>query len=343
MKIWMLAIVALLQFTAFAQFAPQPFEITGDVSKVKQKMVKVHYRYQLNGKSIDDSAIVKDNRYVLKGMTDEHVMLASDAVYADTSIEYDYRRDYQVIHIVPGTRATAKHGEVFAQSEIKGSAAQDEYNLLHERLVKGETDFVMDYIRQHPGSPLGIFLLTRFVMGPFVDPVRHEPLYNVLSDQIKNTPSGKLLGRRIAIAKRLAAGNPAPDVSQQDSAGNIIKLSGFKGKYVLLEFWASWCAPCRRENPMLVTMYNKYRSKGFEIFGISVDENRKSWISAMKKDGLTWTNTANMQNTENNPAALTYGVTAIPFNVLVDKDGKIIETNVRGKRLEERLMEVFGE
>jgi peroxiredoxin len=124
--------------------------------------------------------------------------------------------------------------------------------------------------------------------------------------------------------------------------GNIVSLADFKGKYVLLEFWASWCKPCREENPNLLRTYAKYQPKGFEVLGISVDESRKSWINAINKDGLTWKNTGDLLSSEKNPAALAYGVTAIPNNYLIDPEGKIVASNLRGEALEKKLAELMA-
>lgn len=136
-------------------------------------------------------------------------------------------------------------------------------------------------------------------------------------------------------------GAPAPEISLNTPEGNVLKLSDLKGKYVLVDFWASWCKPCRRENPNVVKAYNKYKDKGFEILGVSLDRDRARWLQAIQADGLTWKHVSDLKYFQCE-AAVDYGVSAIPFTVLVDKEGKIIAQNLRGPSLERKLEELFG-
>ncbi len=342
MKSFIVVLMLLISVSLFAQMKTDVFVIKGTVSAVEDKVIKVHYRYKLNGISVEDIAIVKDDKYELKGTIDEHVILQITAKYEDTSIKGDYRRDYNTVHITPGTRASVKHSNLFSKAEVTGSTAHDEYMKLHNRLVKGDIAFIPDYIKQRPNSPLALFLLNSFYIGPFLDAERHQPFYDLLSERNKNTPTGKDLKRRLEINQKTAIGKKAPDVSQKDSIGKIIRLSDFKGKYVLVEFWASWCAPCRVENPKLVNIYERFNKKNFEIFGISIDENKKSWLNAMIKDKLTWPNAADLLNEEKNPAARAYGVVGIPHNVLIDPNGIIIGKDLQGVALEKKLEELLG-
>ncbi len=136
---------------------------------------------------------------------------------------------------------------------------------------------------------------------------------------------------------------PAVDIVQADTANIARKLSDLKGKVVLIDFWASWCGPCRRENPMVVGLYNKYKSKGFEVFSVSLDQDRQKWIDAIAKDGLVWPNHVSDLRGWGNAAAQLYGVSSIPKTVLVDKNGIVTDHNLRGELLEKRLKEIFGE
>ena len=136
-------------------------------------------------------------------------------------------------------------------------------------------------------------------------------------------------------------GLPAPDFTMNDPDGKPINLSDFKGKVVLVDFWASWCGPCRRENPNVVRLYNEYRSKGFDILGVSLDRSKEPWLAAIEKDGLTWSHVSDLQGW-GNAAAKLYGVSSIPHTVLLDKDGKIIARNLRGEALEAKLKSIFG-
>ncbi len=136
---------------------------------------------------------------------------------------------------------------------------------------------------------------------------------------------------------------PAPEIAQTDTAGVVRKLSDLKGKVVLIDFWASWCGPCRKENPTVVAAYKKYRDKGFEIFSVSLDQDRSRWIAAIHQDGLIWPNHVSDLKYWQNEAAGKYGVSSIPRTVLVDKNGIITNHNLRGEALENKLKEIFGE
>jgi thiol-disulfide isomerase/thioredoxin len=136
---------------------------------------------------------------------------------------------------------------------------------------------------------------------------------------------------------------PAVDIAQADTSNVVRKLSDLKGKVVLVDFWASWCGPCRRENPTVVALYNKYKSKGFEVFSVSLDQDRQKWIDAIAKDGLVWSNHVSDLRGWGNAAAQLYGVSSIPKTVLIDKNGIVTDHNLRGELLEKRLKEIFGE
>ena len=144
----------------------------------------------------------------------------------------------------------------------------------------------------------------------------------------------------VAEQKKTAIGAVAPEFSMNDTEGKAIALSSLKGKVVLVDFWASWCGPCRQENPNVVKVYQKYHSKGFEILGVSLDQRKEDWLKAVKDDNLTWIHVSDLQYWQNAAARL-YGVNAIPQSFLLDKDGKIIAKGLRGEQLEKKLAELF--
>jgi peroxiredoxin len=139
---------------------------------------------------------------------------------------------------------------------------------------------------------------------------------------------------------KLQVGQIAPEIALADTSGKIITLSSLKGKYVLIDFWASWCGPCRKEMPNVKRLYEKYKNKNFEILGVSLDRDRSAWIKAIKDDGLPWLHISDLKFWECE-AARDYNVQAIPYTVLVDKDGKIIAKELRGEELEKKLEEVI--
>jgi peroxiredoxin len=141
--------------------------------------------------------------------------------------------------------------------------------------------------------------------------------------------------------KLTAVGQPAPEIALPNPQGQVVSLSSMRGKYVLVDFWAKWCGPCRAENPNVVRAYQKYKDKGFTVFGVSLDRNKEDWVQAIKEDNLTWTHVSDLKYWQSE-AAKTYNITGIPFSVLLDPSGVIIAKNLRGAALEAKLEEIFA-
>lgn len=161
------------------------------------------------------------------------------------------------------------------------------------------------------------------------------------SRELPNSIYTKELQNEVDNLRALAIGSMAPEISLPDPDGNIVSLSSFKGKYVLIDFWAGWCGPCRKENPNVVRMYQEYHDKGFEILGVSLDRTRDAWVNAIKKDGLIWNHVSDLKYF-NSEASRTYQINSIPATYLIGPDGTIIAKNLRGPSLEAKLREIFG-
>lgn len=234
---------------------------------------------------------------------------------------------------------TADKGK-FRDAIIKGGPIQKQYED-YKAFCKGYEDYQArekEYIKTNPRSFISAYLLNGYSTSWGKQVI--SDLYSGLSTDVQNNYFGKQVKEFIELNKEINIGDPFADFSQMDSNGKMMSLSDFKGKLILLEFWGSWCGPCRESNPDLVALYKKYKEKGFEIFGVAADTRKDWWLEAIRKDGLTWTNVCDLRG-DKNRAALMYGVSGYPTNYLIDRNGIIIHKNLRGKELEDKLEQLL--
>ncbi len=219
--------------------------------------------------------------------------------------------------------------------EATMKAKQDEYTLV----MRDQITKTNEFITAHPASVVAAYaIFSANQEEPDLESMQKN--YDLLKDDVKKTKFGKLVSDLIATAKGSTIGYPIMEFSQNDANGKPISISSFKGKVVLIDFWASWCGPCRGENPNVVKAYDAFKDKGFDILGVSFDQSKDKWLKAVEKDKLVWTQVSDLKGW-GNEVGQKFGIRSIPQNFLIDKNGIIIGKNLRGEDLYNKLAEVM--
>lgn len=351
----------LLLLPAFVFAQTKGFVVNGNVAGVADGSVKITSTQDAS--KVVATSSIKGGVFTIKGSIPEPGLYW--LVMGSEQPQYIYLENTDIK--VTGTKQNIKNIKIEGSSsqkdfeefqtifnpligELNGIAAQmqepanvkkhDVFAKQYDSLVAVINKAVNQFIIAKKASYVAPFVL--FVTAQLNDnPALLEERYNMLAEPIRNSTIGKSLSEFIAFNKVGSVGSTAMEFTQNDTAGRAVALSSYRGKYVLVDFWASWCKPCRAENPNVVKAFHKFKNKNFTIVSVSLDQEKNAWVKAIEKDKLEWTHVSDLQQW-NNAVAQLYHVQSIPQNFLLDPSGKIIAKDLRGADLEKKLCELLG-
>jgi thiol-disulfide isomerase/thioredoxin len=363
MKLFLAAMMAIPVFSLAQNAAAPEFTITGHVKGLTENSAV----FVTDGSNPTDTvakSTVKGGQFVLKGHVNEPNLFEMNFGTAKRKAPLFIGNDKMLLNgsvdDLKGLKVTGSSSNddfeefqtlfnpIFARLNIvmgmanspDGARNKDSLFRIYKKLTDSVFVVLDGFIQKKPGSYVSPFVL--IVVNQLTEDVMaQEKRLQSLSATVRQGYYGQYLQKQLDDAKVGAIGTAEIDFTQNDTAGHAVTLSSFKGKYVLVDFWASWCGPCRMENPNVLSTYKKFKDKNFTVLGVSLDKAKDPWIKAIKDDGLAWTQVSDLKYWYNDAAAK-YHIQAIPQNLLVDPNGKIVGRNLRGPDLQAKLCELLG-
>jgi peroxiredoxin len=324
------------------------FTVSGKFPNADQRILILKYYDNDKDRWLTDTTITTKGNFNFTnkgGSNYEKVYLYNMGNTARGPLEE--QKDFIQLYRDPMATTMLKIKDSLKNAEVIGSKLNQQFTYFQRVLQNSDFEQIKSFVKKNPDSQVSIDALRLLISKVSNDyfeitkPHEIDSVYQFLSSDLKNTEKGMRLAIHINGAKNTQIGSLAPDFTAKDTSGKEVTLSDFRGKYVLLDFWASWCVPCRKESPYLVKTYNKYKDSNFTILSFSNDEDPVKWKEAIVKDALNWTHVSMLQST---PKVYidTYVRRSLPASILIDPNGFIIAKNLRGEALENELSKIIG-
>ncbi len=354
------------------------FTLTGRIGHYNAP-AKIYFDYMAGGAGESDSAVLVDGKFQFSGnlkgpatvrmafaplgdgkdkavytgdvsyfyIGKEHIRLESkdslcNAVISGSPIDAEYNvfNKYTGGPIMALTKQANADFNSGTDEQKKDTAYLHAVDTRFHEKIRNMQAKELDYAKAYPASFFSLIAVSDLANSTATAQTL-RPVFDALDASLRNSVAGKDIDDRLTALTTVVAGKMAPDFTENDTANKPLTLSSLRGHYVLVDFWASWCHPCRMENPNLVKQYALYKDKGFQVLSVSLDDHADRWKEAINQDGLPWLHVSDLKGW-NNAACKLYAIRAVPSSFLVDPQGKIVATGLRGEELEEKLKELFA-